>query len=251
MANEILTNQGPALDNQEQTQTSPPKKKPSSHKKLKIAGVVFGVLLLVFIAIGASSSVVPKYKVSDLVPVTQSKIEFSRPVQWEDASYASNLIKDFGLEVSDASIFGDKIVKDSNGKYDIENAAVIFGLASKETTDVSILKSPEFKAEFEKAMNNQLKEDSFKTGTCQTISNYGKNYNYDYNNIPVSIAIKLNCGLSDENKKKFNADSVEMRIAILMANDGKTYMYALIASDKSWAKNEQVYYKMMEDLKGL
>lgn len=251
MANQDTTNDVSVTNTQTQQQNNQPKKKPSSRKKLKIAGIVVGLLLVIFVIIGATTSVVPKYEVSDLVPVTKDKIDFSRPVQWEDASYATNLVKDFGLEVSGASIFGDKVVKDSSGQYDIENAAVIFGLASKETTDVSVLKSPEFKAKFEEAMNNQLKEDSFKTGTCQTISNYGKNYNYDYNNIPVSIAIKLNCGLSEEDKKKFNADSIEMRIAILMANDGKTYMYALIASDKSWTKNEPVYFQMMRDLKGL
>lgn len=242
-ADKIQTNQ--------QSNTEPTKKKPSSRKKLKIAGIVAGALLILFVIIGALGSVVPKYEVSDLVPVTKDKIEFSRPVQWEDASYATNLVKDFGLEVSGASIFGDKIVKDSSGKYDIENAAVVFGLASKEKTDVSVLKSPEFKAKFEEVMNGQLKEESFKSATCQTISNYGKNFNYDYNNIPVSIAIKLNCALSDAEKKKYNADSIEMRIAILMANDGNTYMYALIASDKSWAKNEPVYFQMMRDLKGL
>ena len=234
-----------------QTDTNMASKKTSTKKKLKIVGIVTGALLLLFVIIGATTSVVPEYSVDDLVPVTVSNIQFSRPVQWQDASYAENLKKDFGLEVDNASIFGDEVVKDKDGNYDIKNAAVVFGQTGNDTADVAILKTPEFKAKFEEIMNGQLQQDSFKSDTCVSISNYGKNYNYDYNNFPVSVAIKLNCKLSDDEAKKFGADSIEMRMAVVIANDGKTYIYALIATDESWAKNEPVYFQMLKDLKGL
>lgn len=155
------------------------------------------------------------------------------------------------MEVDNASIFGDEVVKDKDGNYDIKNAAVVFGQTGNDTADVAILKTPEFKAKFEEIMNGQLQQDSFKSDTCVSISNYGKNYNYDYNNFPVSVAIKFNCKLSDEEAKKFGADSIEMRMAVMIANDGKTYIYALIATDESWIKNEPVYFQMLKDLKGL
>ena len=234
-----------------QTDTNTASKKTSTKKKFKIVGIVTGALLLLFVIIGATTSVVPEYSVDDLVPVTVSNIQFSRPVQWQDASYAENLKKDFGLEVDNASIFGDEVVKDKDGNYDIKNAAVVFGQTGNDTADVAILKTPEVKAKFEEIMNGQLQQDSFKSDTCVSISNYGKNYNYDYNNFPVSVAIKLNCKLSDDEAKKFGADSIEMRMAVVIANDGKTYIYALIATDESWAKNEPVYFQMLKDFKGL
>lgn len=210
-----------------------------------------GVLFVLLVIIGAMNPTVPKYSVKDLVPATSNNIRFSRPVQWQDASYADKLIKDFGLTATNASIFGDKVTKDKNGNYDIGNAFVVLGQASGDTSDIAITKTPEFRSKFEEVMNKQLQEDSFKSSACKSISNYGKNYNYDFNNFPVSIAIKLNCQLSDTDKKRYNADSIEMRMAIFIANDGKTYVYALIASDKSWTKNEPVYFQMMRDLKGL
>jgi hypothetical protein len=234
-----------------QADTNTASKKTSTKKKLKIVGIVTGALLLLFVIIGATTSVVPEYSVDDLVPVTVSNIKFSRPVQWEDASYAENLKKDFGLDVSNASIFGDKVTKDEAGNYDIGNAAVVFGQTGNDTTDVAVLKTPEFKAKFEEIMNGQLEQDSFKSDTCVSISNFGKNYNYDYNGFPVSVAIKLNCRLSDEEQDNFKTESLEMRLAIVIAKDGKTYIYALIATDESWAKNEPVYFQMMEDLKAL
>jgi hypothetical protein len=97
-------------------------------------------------------------------------------------------------------------------------------------------------------MSKQLNQDSFKSSTCLSVSNYGITFNYDYNNFPVAVAIKLNCRLSDAEKTKYNAESVEMRLATVIANDGKTYIYALIVSDKSWAKNQDVYFQMMRDL---
>ncbi len=246
-----MVNQKARKTSSTKNDTLEPKKSSSPKKKFKIAGIIVGVLFLLLLLIGATGSVVPEYSLEDLVPVKKDAIEFSRPEQWEDASFAENLVKDFGLEVSNASIYGDKVVKDKNDQYDVENAAVIFGLASNETTDLAIVKRPEFKAKFEELMNGQLKEENFKSGSCKTVTNFGKNFNYDYNNIPVSVAIKLNCGLTDSQKDKFNADSIELRMAIMIANDGKTYMYALMASDKSWEKNEPVYFQMMKDLKGI
>lgn len=225
--------------------------KRSLKKILKISGIAVIAVFVLLVIIGAMTSVVPKYSVSDLVMVKNNNIQFSRPVQWQDASYADNLVKDFGLEVSNASIYGDKVIKDKDGKYDIANAAVIFGQSGSDSTDVAVLKTSEFRTKFEELMNQQLQQNSFKSEACQSISNYGMNFNYDYNNFPVSVAIKLNCKLSDAEREKFDAESIEMRIAFVIANDGKSYVYALVASDKSWAKNEQVYFQMLRDFKAL
>lgn len=220
-----------------------------------ILGSVAAVfVILVIVVIGAFvifSGGTPKYVLNDLVPVVNNNIQFSRPVQWQDVSYASNLKKDFGLEVSDASIYGEKIVKDSDGNYDIAGPFVIFGLAGGEPVDLSVLKTTEFRTKFEEAMNKQLQPDSFESGSCVSVSNYGKNFNYDLNGMPVSVAIKLNCRLAESERAKFNADSIEMRIAIVVANDGKTYLYALAADDKSWSVNEPIYLQMLKDFKAL
>ncbi len=234
-----------------QNHTGKSQEKPSSRKKLKIAGIAAGVVFLLLVIVGIFGNTVPAYSVKDLVPVTNNNIRFSRPVQWQDASYADKLVKDFGLGATNASIFGDKVTKDKNGDYHIGNAFVVLGQAGGDTTDVAILKTPEFRSKFEEIMNKQLQADSFKSSACQAVSNYGKNYNYDFNNFPVSVAIKLNCQLSDADKKRYNADSIEIRMALFIANDGKTYVYSLVASDKSWAKNEPVYFQMLRDLRGL
>lgn len=251
MTSAQLPENSPANTKLNQDDTGRSQKRASSKKKLKITLIVTAILLVLLVIIGANSSIVPKYSVNDLVKVTNGNIQFSRPVSWQDASFADNLKKDFGLNVANASIFGDKVIKDKNGNYSVAGAFVMFGQASSDTTDVAIIKTPEFRSAFEESMNKTLQQDNFKSSTCAAISNYGKNYNYDFNNFPVSVAIKLNCQLSDAEKKKFKAESVEMRIAIVIANDGKTYTYTLAASDKSWAKNEAVYFQMLTDFKAL
>lgn len=248
-ANQVPDNSSSTIKSPQNSSEKP--NKASRFTKLKIVGLALVGLFVLLVTISALTATVPKYVIDDLVPVRVDDIQFSRPVQWQDASFADQLKKDFGLDVSNASIFGDKVVKDKDGNYDVENAAVVFGQTGNDTTDIAILKTPEFKTKFEEIMNQQLQQDSFKSSTCLSISNYGKNYNYDYNNIPVSVAVKLNCQLSDEEKKKFGADSIEMRMAILVAKNGKTYIYALIATDESWVKNEAVYFQMLRDLKGL
>jgi len=218
-------------------------------KILKVAGIVVAVLLVLFVLIGVFADTVTKYSVADLVTENKDKISYSRPKQWKDASNIDKLKKDFGLNVANASIFGDKIVKDKNGEAVFPNALVVFGQSGDNTTDVSLFKQPEGKAEFEKTIDNQLTKDSFKSNECESIDHFSKNYNYDFNNFPVSVALNINCQLSDAEKKKRNTNSIEIRMAIVIANDGKTYVYALIANDKSWAKNEPVYLRMLEDFK--
>lgn len=226
-----------------------PNKSSSKRKSLKIIGIVVAVLLVLFILIGIFADTVTKYSVTDLVTENRGKISFSRPGQWKDASNIDKLKKDFGLNVANASIFGDKIAKDKNGQTVIPNAFVVFGQANDSVTDVSLFKQPAGRTKFEKTLDSQLQKDSFKSTTCQSIDNFSKNYNYDLNNFPVSVAININCRLADSQKSKYNANSIEMRLAIVIANDGKTYVYALIATDKSWSKNEPVYLRMLEDFK--
>lgn len=221
----------------------------SKRKILTVAGIVIAVLLVLFVLIGVFAGTVTKYSVTDLVTESKGKISYSRPKQWKDASNIDKLKKDFGLNVANASIFGDKIAKDKNGEAVFPNALMVFGQAGDSTTDVSLFKQPEGRAEFEKTIDNQLTKDSFKSNECQSIDHFSKNYNYDLNNFPVSVALNINCQLSDVEKKKRNTNSTEVRMAIVIANDGKTYVYALIASDKSWAKNEPVYLRMLEDFK--
>lgn len=246
------------MDEPASTNQPPPKpatraapNKPLSKKRfLKVAGIVVALLLGLFIFIGLFADTVTKYSVSDLVSENQGKISFSRPKQWQDASNIDKLTKDFGLAASNASIFGDKITKNKNGEDTIANAFVMFGESSDGSpTDVTIFKDPAVRAGFEKTMDTQLQADNFKSSDCQSIRDYSKNYNYDLNNIPVSVALKFNCQLSDAAQKENDVESKEVRMAIIIANDGKTYIYALMASDKSWAKNEPVYLRMLEDLK--
>lgn len=221
----------------------------SKRKYLKVAGIVVAVLLVLFVLIGLFADTVTKYSVADLVTENKDKISYSRPKQWKDASNIDKLKKDFGLNVANGSMFSDKIAKDKNGEAVFPNAFMVFGQSGDSTTDVSLFKQSEGRAEFEKTIDSQLTKDNFKSNECQSIDHFSKNYNYDLNNFPVSVALNINCRLSDAEKKKRNTNSIEIRMAIVIANDGKTYVYALIASDKSWVKNEPVYLRMLEDFK--
>ncbi len=235
-----------------QPAADPPQNKPSSGKKvLKITGIVVAVLVVLFVLIGIfAPASVPKYSTSDLVTETKDNISFSRPSQWKDVSGSDTLKNSFGMNVNDSLIFGDKITKDKNGKDDIANAGVIFGKASEgKPADVALLKDPAVRTQFEKTMDSSLQKDSFKSSECQSIDHFSKNYNYDLNNFPVSVALNINCHLSAAEQKKQKAQSIEIRMAIIVAKNGNTYAYVLFANDKSWAKNEPVYLQMLKDLK--
>jgi hypothetical protein len=244
-------------NSQVQSQQNPDKKSNSSKVVLIVSLVVGGLvasflaLFVLLVIIGLSADSTHVYKVSDLVPVSNSDITFTRPKQWVDASYVDKLNKDFDLDLSNPSAYGDEIVTDKNGQTDVANAFVIFGKTSGEKTDVEVLKTPEFKTKFEELMGQQLNKDKFKSDLCQDITNYGINYNYDFNGLPVSVAIKFNCLISESQKQNYNADSMEARMAMVIAKDGNSYLYMLVAMDDSWAKNEPVYLQMLEDFKAV
>lgn len=238
----MATNQAP-----KKTQTKPA---PSKRKPLKIAGMVIAALFVLLLVIGLFANTVTKYSVSDLVTETKDNISYSRPKQWVDVSKVEKLKKDFGLSSGDASVFGDKIVKDKNGESQIPTAFVMFGKASDAPTDVTVLKDPAVRTQFEQTMDSQLTQDSFKSSECQSVNGFSKNFNYDYIGFPASIALKFNCQLSNAEQKNLKSDSIEVRMAIIIAKNGNTYLYALFVSDKSWAKNEPVYLQMMKDLHG-
>jgi hypothetical protein len=44
---------------------------------------------------------------------------------------------------------------------------------------------------------------------------------------------------------------MEARMAMVIAKDGNSYLYMLVAMDDSWAKNEPVYLQMLEDFKAV
>ncbi|PIZ62755.1 hypothetical protein COY17_02110 [Candidatus Saccharibacteria bacterium CG_4_10_14_0_2_um_filter_52_9] len=238
----MATDQAP-----EPTQTKPGT---SKRKSLKLAGMVAAGLFVLLLVIGLFANPVAKYSTSDLVSETKDNISYSRPKQWVDASKVEKLKKDFGLSSGNASVFSDKIVQDKNGNSQIPTAFVLFGKASDASTDVTVFKDPAVRSQFEKTMDTSLTQDSFKSNECRSVNGFSKNFNYDYIGFPVSVALKFNCQLSDTEKKNLKSDSIEVRMAIIVAKNGNTYLYALFASDKSWAKNEPVYLQMMKDLHG-
>lgn len=245
-----MANALPNTNHSKSSDHSAQPKSPSKWRLLKVTGLVLVAVFVLLLIIGSFASQVPQYLTSDLVSETKDKITFSRPKQWQDASSATKLKTDYGLNANNAVIFGDEVVTNKNGEVEIPNAFVMFGQSSdSSTTDVALFQDAAVRAEFEKVMDAKLTADSFKSDECVAIDHFSKNYNYDLNNMPVSIALNVNCRLSDAQKKKLNADSIEMRMAIVIANNGQTYVYALIASDKSWAKNEPVYLQMLEDFK--
>jgi len=221
----------------------------SKSKMFKITAIVVVVILTLLIFAGYSGNKVDVYSKSDLISETSDNITFLRPSQWKDASGIEKLKKDFGMEASNAKIYGDKIKKNKDGEQIIPNAFVLFGKISDETLDVSVFKDSAVKAQLEKNFDSSVKEENFKSGQCATVEKFKKNYNYGVNNFPLSVAISFNCQLSEANKKKEGVDSYEVRMAIVYAASGKSYIYTLIASDKSWAKNEAVYMSMLEGLK--
>lgn len=234
------------------------KPKSGKPKVLLIVGLLVGgaiisffILFVVLVMVGLSKSSPETYKVSDLVPVTNSDITFTRPKQWVDASYVDKLNTDFGLDLSNPSAYGDKIVTDKNGQTDVANVFVIFGKTSGEKTDTELTKSPEFKTKFEEVMNQQLNKDKFKSDLCEDVTNFGMNFNYDFNGFPVSVAVKFNCQIAEAQKDSYNADAFEARMAMVIAKDGNTYLYMLVATDESWVKNEPVYLQMLEDFKAV
>lgn len=252
MATNQVSENPPTNSNPPQPAADPSQTNVSSSKRkpLKIAGIVAAVLLVLLLLIGAIAGNVPKYSTADLVTETKDNISFSRPAQWKNASNSASLEKSFGLDVSNALIFGDKITKDKNGEDAITHAGVIFGLVNKgDPADIALFKDPAVRAGFEKTMDSQFQESKFKSSECQSIEHFSKNYNYDLNNFPVSIALNFNCQLSDSAQKERGSKSTEVRMAIVVAKDGNTYVYVLFASDKSWAKNEPVYLNMLQDLR--
>ncbi|MCB9823265.1 hypothetical protein H6800_03250 [Candidatus Nomurabacteria bacterium] len=243
---------------QSNSQLADPKPKSSNSKVILIVSLVIGgavlsfiFLFMILVFIGLSKASVSTYKVSDLVPVSNSDITFTRPKQWVDASYVDKLNKDFGLELSNKSAYGDKIVTDKNGQTDVANAFVIFGKSSGDKTDIELTKKPEFKSKFEEVMNQQLNKDKFKSDLCEDITNFGMNFNYDFNGFPVSTAVKFNCQIAQSQRSSYNADSFEARMAMVIAKDGNSYLYMLVATNESWAKNEPVYLQMLEDFKAV
>lgn len=233
-----------------------PKPKSSNSKVLLIIGLVvagfigmFVVLIGILVVIGMSKGKVETYQVIDLVPVSNSGVTFTRPKQWVDASNVDKLNKDFGLDLSNPSAYGDKIVTDKDGQTDVANAFVIFGKTSGTKTDVELTKNPEFKSKFEEVMNQQLNKDKFKSDLCEDVTNFGMNFNYDFNGFPVSVAVKFNCKIAQSQKASYNADAFEARMAMVIAKDGNTYLYMLVATQDSWVKNEPVYLQMLEDFK--
>lgn len=223
----------------------------AKRKSLKVIGIVLGALFILIILIGIfAPTSVPKYSTADLITETKDNISFTRPTQWKDISGSDSLKNNFGLDVNNALVFGDKITKDKSGKDDIANAGLIFGQVSKDgPVDVALFKDPAVRTEFEKTMDTSLQKDSFRSSECQSIDHFSKNYNYDLNNFPVSIALNINCQLSAAEQKQQAAKSVEIRMAIVVAKNGNTYAYILFANDKSWAKNEPVYLQMLKDFR--
>lgn len=231
-------------------------KKKSSKTVLIVSLVVGGffaflfVLFMLLVLVGImSGSSVATYKTTDLVPVSNSDISFTRPKQWVDVTNVDSLTKDFGLELANPSAYGDEIITDKDGKTDVANAFVIFGRTDAEENDIAVLKTPEFKTKFEELMGQQLSEDTFRSDLCEELADYGMNYNYDYNGFPVSVAVKFNCLMLESARANDKTGSVEVRMAMIIAKDGKSYLYMLVAKTDSWVKNEPVYLQMLEDFK--
>lgn len=235
---------------QSTTKTASSSSQPQKKKITKIVGIVAAILLVLLILGAVFGKTVTKYSVSDLVTETKDNISFSRPKQWENASNIEKLKKDFGLDANNAYIFGDKITKNDSGDKTVGDAGVMFGkLSSSTPTDVSIFDNLEARAQFEKTMDASLQKDSLKSEECQSIDNFSKNYNYGYNNMPMSIAVGYTCQLSEAAQKKHNTKATRVHLAIIIAKNGETYEYVLFSSDKSWDKNVDVYQQMMKDLK--
>lgn len=235
-------------------------KKKSSKTVLIVSLVVGGffallfVLLMLLVLVGImSGSSVATYKTTDLVPVSNSDISFTRPKQWVDASYVDKLNDDFGLDLSNQSAYADEIVTDKNGQTDVATAFVIFGKSSGDKTDLEVVKTPEFRSKFEELMGQQFTVSKLNSESdlCEEVGDFKINYNYDFNNFPVSVAIKFNCLVAESKRDSYNATSLEVRMAMVIAKDGNTYIYMLVATDESWAKNEPVYLHMLEDFKAV
>lgn len=219
-------------------------------RKKIIAGVVTVLGVLILIGLFAPP-LVPTYKTSDLVTQTTDTASYSRPRQWQDATYVEKFKKDFGV-TNNAVIYGDKVVKLKDGTYDILNGFLVFGEASgTEPTDISVVKTPEFRTALEQNLDKSLTAENFKMSDCQSVNDYKRNYNYDYIGFPVSIAMQLNCRLTPDAQKTYHANALNIHMAMIIANNGKMYLYALVATDKSWEKNQSVYFQMMRDLHGV
>jgi hypothetical protein len=110
-------------NSQVQSQQNPDKKSNSSKVVLIVSLVVGGLvasflaLFVLLVIIGLSADSTHVYKVSDLVPVSNSDITFTRPKQWVDASYVDKLNKDFAGCLS--FCLRHEIVTDKNGQTDV------------------------------------------------------------------------------------------------------------------------------------
>ena len=123
------------------------------------------------------------------------------------------------------------------------------GSRINDTTLDQLISSPTLKTKFEAQIQSSLTQDAFKGEQCETVTDFSNEIEYNASNFQILVKIGLVCNYKADLQKQYDTKSAHM-LARVGLNESSSSFFFIVAKDKSWALNSDVYTQMADSFKG-